>query len=303
MRAVLASYGRMAPGFVEGTLTDLGEFTECLNVDIPMSPHTHFEKGDPVDSIGKYCLLELEFPMPNRPDRRVRFNKPVIRLNNASRELEDSVWGDMVTHLNGMYSVKALRLGICIPSTCTADEIERLVKRGLEPLLYMPVTVGPDSECSVRNEKIRLSTHQQVAMSVYVVTIGICLLGSLIDFFSSVKPPKGGDESRRETPPVHHRLKAVMLCFSVQRNFKRLFHVNKSQHQQPGRADLRCVHGMRVFSMFWLIVGHTYLFGAVYQVCYAVKKLIVDVPRYPGQMIYQPLVNTYLVVDSFFFLG
>jgi hypothetical protein len=340
--SVFDSYGRIQAGFIEGTLTDLGEFSECLSVDIPVGADDTLTAHTPIDSSGKYCLLELGFPMPDRTGRHVRFDQPVIKVNESD-PLTGSMWGDISKHMNGLYTVKSLRIGICVPSTCQAEEVEAVFKRGqstlfplltlnlnshecdafpyssksrlrmlirqfeclltrhvsplmhtavLEPLLLMPVRVGPDNECSMRNERVTLTTHQKVGFALYALVISVCLTGTLLDLFATAS--SSGSSVQR-----------LLICFSVVRNMRRLLHVQKSpsNSKESDRVDLRCVHGLRVLSMFWIIVGHTYFFGAVYQISYALKKLIVDVPRYPGQMIYQPLTNTYLVVDSFFFIG
>ena len=55
--------------------------------------------------------------------------------------------------------------------------------------------------------------------------------------------------------------------------------------------------------MIWIIIGHTYCFGGFYKLLYTFKRLNVDGITNPSRIEYQPLINTFLLVDTFFFLG
>ena len=49
----------------------------------------------------------------------------------------------------------------------------------------------------------------------------------------------------------------ALMCFSLVSNTKRLLSVSS------GEGVLDCVHGIRFFSMTWVILGHTYFFLTV----------------------------------------
>ena len=46
----------------------------------------------------------------------------------------------------------------------------------------------------------------------------------------------------------------ISQCFSIYKNFKKIFHVSNDENQ------LSCLHGIRVLSLAWVILGHSYVF-------------------------------------------
>lgn len=91
----------------------------------------------------------------------------------------------------------------------------------------------------------------------------------------------------------------VILSFSIIHSTRKLFHIREHQSEDT----LSAVHGMRILSMIWIIIGHTYCFGGFYKLLYTFKRLSVNGFTNPARIEYQPLINTFLLVDTFFFLG
>jgi hypothetical protein len=54
--------------------------------------------------------------------------------------------------------------------------------------------------------------------------------------------------------PILAKLCEVFLCFSLLRNTKKIFSTNV-----PATA-ITSINGIRVFSIWWVILGHTFLF-------------------------------------------
>ena len=48
----------------------------------------------------------------------------------------------------------------------------------------------------------------------------------------------------------------ILLSFSAYTNVIKIFKISKSEGQ------LECLHGIRFFSMAWVVLGHTYAFSA-----------------------------------------
>ncbi|RWS30147.1 Nose resistant to fluoxetine protein 6-like protein, partial [Leptotrombidium deliense] len=131
-----------------------------------------------------------------------------------------------------------------------------------------------------------------IAIAVYGLIIFLVLLGTFIEICLNFQKQSTNDEKEAKSCVTE-----VLLCFSVLRNTRELFLVKQK------RSNLSVVHGIRVLSMIWIIVGHTYLFGTVYRMLYTFRRLQVDIPKYPGRIQYQALNNSYLCVDSFFFIS
>lgn len=73
----------------------------------------------------------------------------------------------------------------------------------------------------------------------------------------------------------------------------------QKQSQQP--VSLMCLHGIRVITMTWMIVNHTYLFGGFF-VLWAHRRLI-DIAEWPKSVSFQMVLNGWLTVETYFFLS
>lgn len=130
---LIDSFGRLSAGTFDGTVSNFGEYHECMDIDFPGD----FEGIDDDESesestpeekvVGKYCLLRLDIPMPPKP-RRLHFSKPVINVTGTP--LENTILHYLSRGFDSLYSIKGFRFGICLPSTCSADEITSLLNKG-----------------------------------------------------------------------------------------------------------------------------------------------------------------------------
>ena len=80
--------------------------------------------------------------------------------------------------------------------------------------------------------------------------------------------------------------------FSLYTNVNKVFDT-----YQPPNA-IRCLNGIRTFSMFWVILGHTYLIG--FFEFTNTQTIYEDVAT---RFSFQPVLNAYFSVDSFFVLS
>lgn len=73
------------------------------------------------------------------------------------------------------------------------------------------------------------------------------------------------------------------------------------QQQQQLQVNLRSLHGIRVITMVWMIVNHTYMFGGFF-VLWAYRRLI-DIAEWPKSLSFQLVLNGWLTVETYFFLS
>lgn len=71
--------------------------------------------------------------------------------------------------------------------------------------------------------------------------------------------------------------------------------------QHRSEINLQCLHGIRVITMVWMIVNHTYLFGGFF-VLWAHRRLI-DIAEWPKSISFQLVLNGWLTVETYFFLS
>lgn len=108
---MLDSSGKLPSGILEGTLTDLGAFDQCLAVKSDREGSGHF--------VGQYCLLDMRpafeqnIPLGSQPP-------PGITAN-------DLVWDGTLQRFWSNNDLLSFRYGACIPSSCTRDDFDQLV--------------------------------------------------------------------------------------------------------------------------------------------------------------------------------
>ncbi|KAI8518592.1 hypothetical protein Bbelb_046090 [Branchiostoma belcheri] len=102
----------------------------------------------------------------------------------------------------------------------------------------------------------------------------------------------------KETPAAKegagtHIAGRVLLCFSLYTNIGKLL----STKQAPG--SITCLHGIRFISLTWVILAHTYGFAR--------NRSHFDNPIEPFEIVktftFQAVNNSFIAVDSFFFLS
>lgn len=355
---LLDSFGRIDSGTFDGTVTNFGEYDQCLGIDFPgdvdLLDDIHASSGnddedDPEESVvGKYCVLRIDIPMPPKP-KRLRLHDPVIKLKGTS--LENTILHYMSKTFDTLYSLKGFRYGICIPSSCSAEEIESLINKVAYPALKIPITIGPDKHCDTKRDQFQFNDKQKLSIGILVFFTAIAVCASLLDLLriiinslngcdkkvdmkdevkktSSLTPScdaslpsldssasgcrtscssdssndnsLSNDSKVPPSPVMESKVFKMIFSFSILENTRKLFHLRKDQVEE---STLSAVHGMRILSMIWIIIGHTYCFGGFYKLLYTFRRVSIAGVENPARWSYQPLINTFLLVDTFFFLG
>ena len=89
-------------------------------------------------------------------------------------------------------------------------------------------------------------------------------------------------------------VKDVILSFSLYKNVPAIMATH-----QPASA-ITSINGMRVLSMFWVILGHTYYWVLSYNVAANSKEVV---ETFPKRFLFQLVVNFTFSVDTFFVLS
>ena len=113
----------LASGFAEGVQSNFGEYSECLNIESPKKPDTPPIKG-------RYCLMNAIMPFP-----------PMDSYNENEQVADKQFFSGLLEHygLVKLSTIRAFieglnlsegtiyRMGICIPSQCSALEFQHLL--------------------------------------------------------------------------------------------------------------------------------------------------------------------------------
>ena len=116
MNIVLDANGHWPSGMMSGTLTSLGDYDQCLDVD---NQEEH-------RIVGQYCLMKVGPELPPK--------KPVItfkdRFINVSGTHFQNTWieSHVIKSLYNFYYF-SMTNGICVPSTCTREDLVTLGKQ------------------------------------------------------------------------------------------------------------------------------------------------------------------------------
>lgn len=99
------------------------------------------------------------------------------------------------------------------------------------------------------------------------------------------------EHARNSTARNESLCTQLATSFSVLRNGKKIFHCSQ------GRGDLSCVHGIRVLSITWVILGHCFsMYGDT-------QGNLMDTTRQMGDWTMMPVISGTLSVDTFFLLS
>ncbi|EEC00714.1 hypothetical protein IscW_ISCW001445 [Ixodes scapularis] len=226
----------MKSGMLEGSTGALGAYDECVGISVPTSD------GTKEDFRGQYCTLFLK---PALTDERL---KGIAKAVTGSPLLQPRVRN--LTEFSKFYShtlVMGLRIGVCLPSKCSGEDLKYIVDKFLKKLdVATRVTA-----CSVKRP-VSFS-KVQLAMICLLSFLGLHLaLSTSVDLYLRYRGP--ADAEGQERRPFVLRL---LLAFSVIRNTEIL--LKKASDKNSDAYQLRCIHGMRVISYLWITLGHNYM--------------------------------------------
>lgn len=103
--------GKFPDGLLSGSTFQLGNFDECLDIDESNAPR------------GQYCLARISIKVPD-----------------FYAKLKNSIWPNFRQSPSRYHeALNELRWGICVPSSCTARDVEQVIRR----MLYVTFAESP----------------------------------------------------------------------------------------------------------------------------------------------------------------
>ncbi|KAK8758745.1 hypothetical protein V5799_003623 [Amblyomma americanum] len=115
--------------------------------------------------------------------------------------------------------------------------------------------------CTVE-EPVKLDRRQSVILCIFGVWISFILFGTGYDIYRTVLSVGDNEETGKEASSGY--LSRAVTSFSLRKAFKKLMDMpNWGDYSN----DLGFVHGMRVFSATWVILGHTHLIRDIHASC------------------------------------
>ena len=196
------------------------------------------------------------------------------------------------------------KVGLCVPKYCTGTDLGGLLNyTGILELANSSIILCTDSKTPA------YSTGAIVMIVVSSFFIALVLTGTLIDAFlkltfkrkESKSVNSDPDNQTSEERPLLHSQKRkckvnpldFITAFSLFQTVPTLLATSQ------GSNVITCLNGLRVISMFWVILGHAYAFAMLAASADNPLQFLTIAARFS----FQAVGNAYFSVDSFFFLS
>ena len=217
------------PGLLQGNSHFPGNFHSCLEVAAPGFSGQHCLVLPAGDELLGGALLPLQ---------------PAARLLPAPPPRPAQLPGLAEDPL-AVFRAGGLRLGRCIPSSCTAPDLQlgfqhffnlaaELLSNGTE---HSAAIGGYPLNCHTADEQTRLDGGDWAMIAVVAVFGFLVFIGTILDFFYNVIKME-----------ISQKILQIFHGFSLYSNTLKLFNTDCGRSED----SLSCIHGIRVLSLTWV---------------------------------------------------
>ncbi|RWS27315.1 nose resistant to fluoxetine protein 6-like protein [Leptotrombidium deliense] len=267
------SSGKPPSGILQGTLTDLGSFDECLELTSDIENHEDAFRG-------QYCLMDL----------RANF-KTQIKLNSTpppTIKADGIIWDPSLRLFWSRNDLLSFRYGLCVPSTCSQQDLMDVANYcERQP---NPAGMVVDINYCQKSSPINIDKTQITVLALFAVVIFFITLGTLTDIYVIYQK---NEKLNLDEKSVTN----FLLGFSLRRNNAQFLSSAKKLDGSP----LQHLNGVRCFSLLWIILGHTYFYTDF--VHYHHYRRLKHIQNIDDDLAFVPIANFTLSVNTFFFIS
>ncbi|GJQ82042.1 hypothetical protein Trydic_g6918 [Trypoxylus dichotomus] len=196
---------------------------------------------------------------------------------------------------------RQLNIGQCLPKSCKPESIRLLMlneKSQATSLNIIDVRAVPGNYCMFDDVKF------YIMGGTFLFTYGLIVLATAYYLIIKTFNREDGSKTINNNNNIEEaknkfvkkikrgKLANVLLCFCFTTNARRILSVDRL----PEEA-IKCIHGLRFFSIAWIIMVHTYL--EVFAI--SENKTLRTVTE--RSFLYQTVSNATFSVDTFFFIS
>eukprot|EP01102_Stenamoeba_stenopodia_P013201 TRINITY_DN4252_c0_g1_i1.p1 TRINITY_DN4252_c0_g1~~TRINITY_DN4252_c0_g1_i1.p1 ORF type:complete len:656 (-),score=116.58 TRINITY_DN4252_c0_g1_i1:75-2042(-) len=209
------------------------------------------------------------------------------------------------------------KTGLCVPTSCNDTNLFELAEGAIMGIAaatnttnILPEALNVTSVYCAKETNPPFSTGAIVMISLFAILGFLCFFGTFVDELikyrlnaKRVFNIQGEDGTTKDDehaqPLVHSSQHEKPQPFWVR--FVRAFSIthNWSRVAAPVPGSLNALNGLRVMSMFWIILGHT----GVFMVNTGIDNLQYAVEHVAGRWGFQFIPAGEFAVDSFFYLS
>ncbi|XP_076359441.1 nose resistant to fluoxetine protein 6-like isoform X2 [Tachypleus tridentatus] len=228
---------------------------------------------------GQYCTVDVRPPLPPKPHYYTVHHR-LEMFENSSDSFK--ILTDVSNKAHVFYFL-SLRLGLCIPSTCSARDLEQFIQKLVEDYGFL-VSV---SHCEIY-EPMHVDNAELAVISVISLMAFFVFAASIFDILCRFC--LGQKSKENKTPPG--TITKIILAFSAYTNIGKLLDTRTSLE------GLRSLHGVRFVSMMWIICGNIFL-----SMKYQIFRQLIRAIAVSESFAFQPFLNCTLALDTFFFIS
>ena len=303
--AYLDSFGKVGAGILTGNVIYLGYYDQCIdigNTDYCLFP---FDVTLTMNTTGSVSTIPFEFGMcfPSScdssdfyelffidSDDEVFYNNSyTVNAMNYMVDVQVSIeyteprcpWRDLDWTTSSIIMLTVCVLFIVLVIIGTAVDVLLWFITDIFPNLFLTETELSVTATDSKFCKVKKSINNDKPSD------------NEDEPFINTKSKLKANQSMAETRCIEF-LKDLILSFSLYKTIPVIVNTH-----QPANA-ITNINGMRVISMFWVILGHTFMWGAGHGVVSNVKEAM---DTYPNRFLYQLVDNGFIAVDNFFVLS
>ncbi|XP_055322373.1 nose resistant to fluoxetine protein 6-like isoform X2 [Sitodiplosis mosellana] len=305
--SMLDASGHVAPGFVWGNNYWLGSRKACqfINSRSPVVLSHELHKNH----FKNLTYIESPFPVEY---------KLVWAKHRSSWQIDISTFEKTMLHV-----------GICLPQSCTNDDVDRLVNTMLNSRIFGEKYFLNESFSIVESKTLKLrdnffgTTMVNIFLCIFMLNVVFVTIGSIYMNFSVKEmklskavadlPNKNGNNNQIKCANINAVLnvdnasmfnqqvnKTKMSNSFIDRFFSCFCIVKNSEiitTESLGTDSIEVIHGMRALGMVWIIAGHLFFYGPS-----SVENLQM-VLTYAEEWYVQPLFSVAICVDTYFVIS
>ncbi|XP_031635339.1 nose resistant to fluoxetine protein 6-like [Contarinia nasturtii] len=258
---ILDSWGKIPSGMLNGNKYEFGEFLQCLDIN---------ERTDKPFKV-QYCLGQINFDAVEMLSKAKWIQSEV---NSLQKEIANS----KVSNQTYLY---AFNFGICLPRSCTPTLLEHGINDVILKKITEKVSVSFSEEyCQFEETPSNLTSLDVVTICVLALFLFLIVVNTLYDVILTI--------TKREKTQA-------FLAFSFYSNGLKLFSQKKTESTED---TMQFLHGIRVISTMWIVLGHTFLMYLFIPVRNSMW-LFQFKSQYHNMIVVSALVAT----DTFFFIS
>ena len=301
---MLDASGKLPDGILVGNLNAFGSLDECLLVKVNLTKDEYPDLDENERQFsGRYVPVTVSpVPVSSGDDG-----------STGGLQREDSDDGVGTAIIVPTLGLPTGVIGLCVPSSCSSADVQT----GLQEMLGENVTATAFPS-EVSGQTVDLQPADIVVITLLTLVGVLLLAGTALDVWHGyavsrqadklkitsvvdspnkrlaqmlyIDEPKPAKMQQRKPLPLA-TWQRVLIAFSLYTNTKKLLDTSTS------KGTLTCIHGIRFFSMTWVLMGHATIQLLTYD-----QNIIValDWLRTPA---FQVIDNATPSVDTFYLLS